>query len=82
MTEDNKVIDEMNELEQVTPEKAPTTKTAGEVNAHKIVKNSKSARPMELTFSIGEMLELKGLSMEVTKRDGLTVTLKRKDIIA
>ena len=73
-----------NEVEEVAP--APLGKTAekkpeGEKAVHAVAAAAKDAPMLELVLPVGMEIELNKVPMVVTKVDGMTVSLKRTDIV-
>ena len=85
MTGDNEVIDEMNARTEAEEPVNAKIVSANKPEAEKIVhaqrKAQVDARPLESVFLVGSTMEIAGIEMECVKRNGMTVTFRRKDIV-
>ena len=55
-------------------------KSVEQMKLHDKAKVRATAPMLELKIPVGTLMEIKDIPMEVVKVDGMTVTLKRKDI--
>lgn len=60
---------------------AHVEKSDEQVEAAEKAKAAKSAPALEMKFQVGEKVEIKGVPFEVVKRDGMTIRLRRTDIV-
>lgn len=67
--------------EAATQEVATPAKPADEGKLHDTARAAKDAPMLELILPVGMEMELSKVPMVVTKVDGMTVTLKRTDIV-
>lgn len=68
-------------VEEVAAPKAEK-KNEEQAHAHKVAAAKADAPMLELAMPVGSRMDLDGIPMEVVKVDGMTVTFKRKDIVA
>jgi len=72
------------EMEETIPKPLGDTakkKTGVDAEAHKVARAAIDAPMLEMLFPAGMHLGLNGIPFEVTKVNGMEVTLKRRDIV-
>lgn len=80
----DETVENMEETKQEeTPTVAPKSvkKTEEEKHLHQVAKAPAGAKMLEQVMPVGTVKEINDIPMVVTKVDGMTVTMKRTDIV-
>lgn len=81
MTNEEEVIDQMNEEIPAPLGKEKVGKDEASLAAHQKAAVTKNAPLLERKFLVGDEMLIQDIEMKVIKVDGMTVTFKRTDIV-